>query len=199
MKNRIITIGRQFGSGGREIGTRLAEILGVDFYDKKLVTLAAERTGVIPEVLEDADEKAASPWLYAAADVNGISIYNPTSSNDRLFELQSNLIKEVAAKGDCVIVGRCADYILRNEDIELYNLFICAPLPVRVARKQAQEKLEENDAKSLIKKEDKQRRTYYNYYTGKEWNSPESYDLTVNSSRLGIAETASLLARIFAK
>jgi Cytidylate kinase len=199
MKTRVITIGRQFGSGGREIGLRLAEALSVEFYDKQLVTLAAERSGVIPEVFENVDEKAASPWLYAAVDVNGITTYIPTSSNDRLFELQSNLIKEVAAKGDCVIVGRCADYILRNEDIELYNLFVCAPMEIRIARKQAQEKLDENSTKALIKKTDKDRRAYYNYYTNKEWNSPESYDITVNSSRLGITETAILLSKIFAK
>ncbi len=199
MKNRVITIGRQFGSGGHEIGMRLAEELGFEFYDKKLVTLAAERTGVIPEALEEADEKATNPWLYATMETGGMSMYSPTSSNDRLFELQGKIIKEAAASGDCVIVGRCADYVLRNEDIELYNVFICAPLDTRIARKQAQEKLDEGDAKALVKKVDKQRRTYYNYYTGKDWDSPESYDITVNSSRLGIPDTAKLLAQIFKK
>lgn len=196
MKNRVITICRQFGSGGHEIGKRLAEELEIPFYDKQLVVMAAERTGVIPEKLEEADEKATSPWLYAALDEHGNGLYKGVSANDALFELQSSIIRECAQKSDCVIVGRCADYVLRDEDVELFNIFICAPASVRCARKQALEHWDEGTAMSAMKKADRQRRNYYNYYTGKNWGNPESYDLMLNSSRLGIAGSVQLLAKL---
>ena len=197
MKNRIISICRQFGSGGHEVGKRLAEELDIPFYDKQLVVMAAQRSGVIPEKLEAADEKATSPWLYAALDEHGQGLYKGVSANDTLFELQSGIILECAQKSDCVIVGRCADFVLRDEAVELFNVFVCAPLQKRCARKQALEHWDEGEAMAALKKADRQRRNYYNYYTGQNWGVPENYDITINTGRIGIAQAVHLLAKEF--
>ena len=125
---KIITIGRQFGSGGREIGEKLAQKLNYTFYDKNLIILAAEKGGMSHETLGAADEKAANPWLYAAMSQTGQTNINTNiSTNDTLFSLQSQIIKDIAKTENAVIVGRCSDYILRNEDVELLNVFIYAP------------------------------------------------------------------------
>ncbi len=193
---KIITIGRQFGSGGREIGEKLAQKLNYTFYDKNLIILAAEKGGMSQEVLTNADEKAANPWLYAAMSQTGQANINTSfSTNDTLFTLQSQVIKEIAKTENAVIVGRCSDYILRNEDVELLNVFIYAPTEARVKRITKRAQVTEQQALQLIKKTDKQRKCYYDFYTDKKWASHSSYDLNLDSSRFGIDKAVEIIAK----
>ncbi len=193
---KIITIGRQFGSGGREIGEKLAEKLGYTFYDKNLIILAAEKGGISHEVLNNADEKAANPWLYAAmAQTGQTSINSNICTNDTLFALQSQIIKDIAHSENAVIVGRCSDYILRNEDVELLNVFIYAPREARVHRIMERMQVSEQQAVQLIKKNDKQRKCYYDFYTDKKWASHSSYNLNIDSSRFGIDKAVEIIAK----
>ncbi len=193
---KIITIGRQFGSGGREIGEKLAQKLGCSFYDKNLIILAAEKGGMSHEALSNADEKATNPWLYAAMTQTGQTSFGGSiSTNDTLFNLQSDIIKEIAKTENAVIVGRCSDYILRNEDVQLLNVFIYAPDSARVKRIAERMNVTEQQALQLIKKNDKQRKCYYDFYTDKKWSAHASYDLTIDSNRFGIDGTVEIIAK----
>lgn len=197
MENKIIiTIGRQFGSGGKQIGQALANRLGIAFYDKELINLASQESGLCPEVFEKADERTSGSLLQAFA--MGISmnhaIYQPNNylSNESLFRIQSDVIHKLAHEKSCILVGRCADYILR-ENKNCINLFIQCPLEERIQRISQSHQLSEQEAAELIHKTDKARAGYYNYYTDKTWGAAASYDLTVNSSVLGIEETTAFL------
>lgn len=193
---KIITIGRQFGSGGREIGEKLAQKLNYTFYDKNLIILAAEKSGMSHEALKNADEKAANPWLYAAMSQTGqMNINANISTNDTLFSLQSQIIKDIAKTENAVIVGRCSDYILRNEDVELLNVFIYAPTEARVKRIAERAQITEQQALQLIKKTDKQRKCYYDFYTDKKWASHSSYDLNIDSNRFGIDKAVEIITK----
>lgn len=199
MENKIvITIARQFGSGGREIGNRLSELLGIPLYDRELITAAAEAGNLHPEVAEKADEKAASSLLYTLAmgsnifTSHGAGVSLPV--NDRLYLLQSDFIREKAAEGSCIIVGRCADHILKD-NINRFSVFVYAPLSVRRRRvTERHPELSENGALELINKTDKRRATYYNFYTGGKWGKYENYQMALDSGALGIEGTADLLA-----
>ncbi len=199
MENKIvITIARQFGSGGREIGNRLSEILGIPLYDRELITAAAEAGNLHPEVAEKADEKAASSLLYTLA--MGSNIFTSHGAglslpvNDRLYLLQSDFIREKAAEGSCIIVGRCADHILKDNP-NRFSVFVYAPLSVRRRRvTERHPELSENGALELINKTDKRRATYYNFYTGGKWGKYENYQIALDSGALGIEGTATLLA-----
>ncbi len=195
--NTIITIGRQFGSGGREVGKKLAESLNIPFYDRDLIALAAEKSGYNPEILEEADEKASNIFLQsftATSFASGSRVSLPTeiSLNDKLFFAQADIIKSLADKGSCVLVGRCADYILRERK-ECVNIFIHADINVRIERVARLYNLTPAAAKNIIHKTDKKRAGYYNYYSNKEWSDVKSYDLSVNSVALGIDGTVEIL------
>ena len=193
---KIITIGRQFGSGGREIGEKLAQKLNYTFYDKNLIILAAEKGGMSHETLGAADEKAVNPWLYAAMTQTGqTSINMNISTNDTLFALQSQIIKDIAKTENAVIVGRCSDYILRNEEVELLNVFIYAPTEARVKRIMERMEVTEQQALQLIRKNDKQRKCYYDFYTDKKWASHSSYDLNIDSNRFGVDKAVEIIAK----
>lgn len=192
----IICIGREFGSGGHEIGKQIAEELGYEFYDRELVEKAAEKMSSMPvEELDKADEKKRNPWLYRAWYEEENEEMNGASANDILFHVNSQLITELAEKGNCVFVGRCADYILEKNGIEHLSFFIAAPFQDRVERKMKQLSMDEKTATALVRKKDKERKAYYNYYTGGSWGKPYNYDFCVNSSKLGIEETAKQLAK----
>ncbi len=199
MENKIvITIARQFGSGGREIGNRLSEILGIPLYDRELITAAAKAGNLHPEVAEKADEKASSSLLYTLA--MGSNIFTSHGGglslpvNDRLYLLQSDFIREKAAEGSCIIVGRCADHILKD-NANRFSVFVYAPLSVRRRRvTERHPELSENGALELINKTDKRRATYYNFYTGGKWGKYENYQMALDSGALGIEGTADLLA-----
>ena len=188
MENFVITIGRQFGSGGRAIGEKLASKLGVAFYDKELISLAAKESGINPEVFESVDEKAANSLLYSLSMGmynfgSGFSAMGDLPVNDKLYLLQHKIIKDIAAKESCVIVGRCADYVLRDHP-NCVNIFVYADMEFRKAESVKKHGIDEARAEHIINKTDKSRANYYNFYSGRKWGSTENYDLCVNSSKL---------------
>ncbi|MBQ2823994.1 MAG: cytidylate kinase-like family protein [Oscillospiraceae bacterium] len=187
MSYKVITIGRQFGSGGHNIGEKLAEKLGFSYYDKNLIELAAEKSGMSHGVLSEADEKAANPWLYAALSQTGQTHINMNiCTNDALFSTQSEIIRNIAKTENAVIVGRCSDYILKDEDVDLINIYVYAPMEARIKRTMERDKVNEAQAVSLIKRNDKQRKLYYDFYTDRKWASHVNYDITINSETFGI-------------
>ena len=135
MKKHVIALGRQFGSGGREIGRKLSESLGFAYYDRELLKLAAERAEVGEELFADKDEKAGNPWLFKAFYQGGPKVKQGQSAEDVLFQMQSEIIRELAEKEDCIIVGRCADLVLTGQDVDCLSLFICAPFEWRACRR----------------------------------------------------------------
>lgn len=181
-KNLTITIGRQFGSGGREVGLKLAEKLGVPFYDKELLSHTAKKSNLGENVVEYYDEKQSIPFVPQSSL---FEIYQMPMS-DKVFIAQSDAIRDLAAKGSCVIVGRCADYVLRDSE-NVLNLFIHADMKFRIARKE--EVLPGKtpaEVESHIRRVDKKRSKYYSYYTDKAWGDARSYHLCVDTSRFGI-------------
>lgn len=200
-KKLIITIARQYGSGGREIGERIATALGIPKYDKELITEAASRGDLDPGVIQKADETAANSLLYTLA--MGSNVFGTAMSfgykmpiNDKLFLLQSDVIKSYAKEGSCVIIGRCADYVLRDEP-NLLRVFIYGDLEHRQQRVLERHKdVKPSQAIDIINKTDKRRASYYNFYTGNKWGKYDNYDIAINSSTLGIEGTAKMLTRI---
>ena len=193
----VITISRQFGSGGHEVGERLARELNVPFYDKALIAMAAKQSGLSEEVFANADEKATSSLLYSmvmgsysfGARVPGI---NEMPINDKLFIIQSDIIKKAASEGPCVVVGRCADYILREHD-NCLNVFVHANKETRIRRSIAKKDCEEKKAADFVTKKDKQRANYYNFYSNKRWDDLQNYDITIDTSRFTLDEAVELL------
>ncbi|MDO4633321.1 MAG: cytidylate kinase-like family protein [Eubacteriales bacterium] len=195
--NSIITIGRQYGSGGREIGEKLAKALEIPFYDNELLDRAAKDSGLAQELFENHDEKPTNSFLYSlvmdtytmgysAAALSGMPI------NHKVFLAQFNAIKKIADEGPCVMVGRCADYAL-EEYPNCIKIFIYGDKKARIQRIMKRRDLSEAKAKEAISKTDKQRASYYNYYTNKRWGEIGSYDLCIDSGMLGIDGTASLI------
>ena len=204
MDNKIIvTVGRQFGSGGREIGKRLAKALGIAYYDSELITEAARQSGLCEEVFQKADEQAASGLSYAFtmgfANFTGgaYTPYNMVLSNDGLFQLQSDAIRKLAEQS-CVMVGRCADYILRDDPACL-SVFIHSSEAQRLHNIMARQPIGEEEARQLMEKKDKQRSTYYNYYTNKTWGMASSYNLSIDASIFGVEETVNFILRFIAE
>lgn len=190
MSKVIITIGRQYGSGGREIGKKLAEKLNAPFYDNKLLEVAAKESGISKEIFEQNDEKPVNSLLYA------LSVNNYTSDtmpfNHMLFMAQFNAIKKIAGEGSCVIVGHCADYVLREEK-NVFNIFVHADIELRTQRAVNLYDVPEKKARDVVLRVDKQRASYYNYYTWKKWGHVENYDLALDSGKLGIDNCVSLI------
>jgi len=193
MSMPVIALGRQFGSGGREIGRILAEQLGCPFYDRELISLAAKRAEVREELFAGKDEKAGNPWLFTGVYEGGSLVRRGRSAEDILFEMQSQVILDLAGQGSCIIVGRCADYVLRQAGIPVCSLFLCAPFAWRVAHRMEIDGISEAQAADTIRRLDKQRSKYYTAYTRREWGLPENYDLCINTSVLGVENTAQAL------
>lgn len=196
--NTIAAIGRQYGSGGREIGEMLADMMGVPFFDRELIALAAEKSGVSKDVYSHIDETATNSLLYAlSTGAYTLSSHFTTVSdlplNDKLYIIQTNLIKDIVKEnGSCVIVGRCADYILKD-DPRLASIFIHAPLKSRISRIMEKEGLNAASAESRIIKTDKKRANYYNFYTNREWGDLNNYELCMDSTVLGKEKTAEFI------
>ena len=193
MEHLIITIGRQLGSGGRHIGKRLAEQLGLSFYDKELINIASKESGLCEDVFEQADEKKNRSLLgnwfgLRSSLMSGDFQVNSCMSDESLFQIQSDVIRKLAEQQSCVFVGRCADYILR-ENSRCINIFISAEIDDRIRRVSEMMQVSSDKATELIRQTDKKRAEYYNYYTNKEWGAAKSYHLCVNSSLLGETET----------
>lgn len=197
--NTIVTIGRQFGSGGRAVGAKLAEKLGVKCYDKELIKRVAKESGLCPEILENNDERPTSSFLYnLVMDTYSFGITNSNyvdmPLSHKVFLAQFETIKKIADEGPCVIVGRCADYALADYD-NVLNLFVYGSVDERVERVKMLYNVGDKEARDTIIKKDKQRASYYNYYSTKKWGKAETYDLCVDSFVLGIDGTVELLSQ----
>ena len=196
--NLIITIGRQFGSGGREIGKRLADLFGIAYYDKELIKLASEESGLCKEFFEKADEKASQSIIGGLFGTrfpfisDGAIPYGSCLSNDALFKIQSDVIRELAEKQSCLFVGRCADYILRDHP-RCVNIFVSASKEARIERLMHIHHISTEAAEELMEKADKKRSAYYNYYTNKTWGMASSYNFSIDVSVLGIDETVEFM------
>lgn len=197
--NTVITIGRQFGSGGREIGEKLAAHFGIQCYDKELLTRAAKESGFCEEMLTNHDERPTNSFLYNLVMDTYSFGYNTSAFVDmpisqKVFLAQFDTIKKIASEGPCVIVGRCADYALSDFKNSIH-LFIYADEEAKVSRISKKYNVSEAKAKDMIIKKDKQRQSYYNYYSSKKWGRADSYDFCIDSSLLGIDGTVCLISQ----
>lgn len=198
MNNKyVITIGRQFGSGGRAVGEKLAEKLGIKFYDKELISIAAKESGISPEIFNNIDETATNSLLYSLSMGlfsfgNGPLAMGDLPVNDKLYILQHQIIKDLATKEPCVIVGRCADYVLKDNP-HCVNVFIHADIEYRKKRAVVVHNIEEKRAESIINKTDKTRANYYSFYTGQKWGQTSNYDLCIDSSKLSDDQIVDLI------
>lgn len=195
MKRTIITIGRQTGSGGREIGVKVADALGIPYYDREIVSRAAEMSDMTEEFINAHDEKKSGSLMYSLVMDNISPPISSIPSNDRVFLAQFNAIKEAAKEGSCVIIGRCADYAL-EDDPDLLSIFIYADYDFRAARIQEETNLTGSGLRNLIAKTDKSRSNYYNYYTGKKWGKMTGYHMCLDSSKLGIDTCVKFICEI---
>lgn len=195
-KKYFINIGRQLGSGGRQIGEKLAAKLNISFYDKELIQIASKESGLGKEFFEQADEKTGHSLLGGLLGLRTSFVDEINSNNylcnETLFKIQSDVIRELAQQKSCLFVGRCADSVLK-EYPRCINVFINADIKDRIKRIADIQQLSENKAKDYIEKMDKKRADYYNYYSNKIWGAAESYHLCINSSVLGIDDTVTFL------
>ena len=187
----IINIGRQFGSGGKEVAVRIGSRLGIPVYDNELISKAAEESGFSKELFERSDEKRSmfNMFSFFGSDRFGSS-QNYVGDNE-LFKIQSEVIRGIAEKGSAIFVGRCSNYILR--DMECLDVFICAPIEERIKRVSERTGLDGDSATSRIGRQDHTRQTYYNFFTFGNWGAASDYDLCVDSSILGIEGTAEFI------
>lgn len=193
----IITIGREFGSGGRQIGQEIANYFGIKCYDKELLEHAASASGICKELFEHHDEKPTNSFLYSLVmDTYSFGYssagFNEMPMNHKIFLAQFEAIKKLAGEGPCVMVGRCADYALADWK-DCFSVFIHADMDARIRRIAEKYGKPDKKAKEMIVKTDKSRSSYYNYYTNKKWGDAQSYHLCVDSSKLGIENTAKVI------
>lgn len=182
MNDVIVTIGRENGSGGREVGRILAGLMGVKCYDRELIEETARKAGVSVDEVMRSEERRAGSLLY----FGGIPASNP------LFDAQSEAIMDIASKGPCVFVGRCADYVLRNRE-DVVNVFITAPVPDRIRRSAERNGISERNAYERIKRKDDERAEYYRRHTGRVWGSVSNYNLSVDTGSIGVENAAKLI------
>ena len=195
----IITIGRQCGSGGRRIGRMLAKRYGIDFYDKELLQRAAKESGLCEDLFMTHDEKPTSSFLYSLVmDTYSLgytsSGYMDMPIKHKIFLAQFDTIKKIASEHSCVIVGRCADYALAGFE-DMVSIFVGADDEDKIRHIMEEEEVGYDKAKEIMVKADKRRASYYNYYSSKRWSDSRSYDLCINSSRLGIEGSVDLIQR----
>ncbi len=197
-KNIVVTIARQFGSGGHEIGRRLAKRLNVPLYDKELITHAAQESGLSEEVLHYFDEKPTNSLLYSLSTgaysvAEGGVVNYSLPVNQQVFQAQFDAIRSLAEKSSCVIVGRCADYALENHEGHV-SIFVHADLHDRMERVAEYDHITLTEAKNRVIKSDKRRANYYNFYSGKKWGDAGTYDLCINTSTVGYDNAVELIA-----
>lgn len=194
---KVITINRTYGSNGKKIGQALAEHLGIHYYDKELLQIVAAEHEIPYDELLKADEKRASMWRYPVDDKFQMEPqYRFEPVNDLLVEAQMNIIRDLAEKEDCIIIGRCANNILKEYPTSK-SIFVHAPMDYRIQVVMEREHCDEKHARSLIKKMDKQRRYYYEYYTDHEWMDMEQYDLCIDSGSLSMEQIIETLAALY--
>ena len=197
--NYVITIGREFGSGGREIGRILAEKLNIKCYDKELLALSAKESGLSEELFKFNDEKPTNSFLYSLVmDTYSMgysgSSYMDVPMNQKIFMAQYECIKKLAEQESCIIVGRCADYALKDMP-GLVSVFISADMDFKIKRVIEMYGCDEVKAKDIINKTNKKRASYYNYYTSKKWGDARSYDLCINTSKVSVDDAVDLILK----
>ena len=189
MQKKIVTISRQYGSGGRYIGKKLSEKLGIPCYDEKLIDMVAKESGFAQDFVAEKGERMTGSLLFNIASslsyANNVFSGNGVSLQDEIYFIQNKIIKDLAEKGSCVIVGRCADYILRERD-DVLNVFIHADMASKINRAVTYFGITEDQAPAHLKKKDKARSNHYKYYTDQDWGMASNYDLSLNSGALGI-------------
>ncbi len=198
-KNIIITIGRQYGSGGREVGARLAEELGISFYDKNILRMNSSESGIKESYFHLADERAGGNLLYKIVnslkpEVSKPSYGSDLVSADNLFKFQSEVIRKLAAAESCVIIGRCAEYLLEGMP-GLLRVYLYADMSYREKRIRELGYYKPEDVVKNIKRIDKERREYHRYYTGRDWEDKENYDLMINTAVVGIDGAVRMIKR----
>lgn len=197
MASKVVTIARQYGASGRYTGEVLSELTGMPYYDRELITMSADRSGMKEDVLESHDEKAQSSLLYTLAigsvnyGMNDMSPYTMPLS-DKLFVQQSNIIHELARKSSCIIVGRCADYVLRDEK-NVVRVFLKADLNVRAERVAKRHSISLSEAQDMCIKTDKRRANYYSHYTGQKWGQINLYDLVIDTTVIDAKGAAAVI------
>ncbi len=197
LMNKIITISRQYASGGREIGRLLGEHYNIPVYDHDLISLAAKESGFTENFFEKAEDKASNSLIYSIAmglNVFGNQGYNKEiiSIDDKVFIAQSEIIRKVANEGPCVIIGRCADYVLRDE-VETVNIFLWGQIEARIKRAIEVYGMSHSKAEENVLKVDKKRANYYNYHSDRKWGRSDNYDISLQTDRIGIENSAKLL------
>ena len=197
MAYKVITISREFGTGARTIGQKLAEELGFAYYDRAIIQMAAEKSGLSPDFIAKNEEKANNNFLFNIATSayisSGLNLQYTVPVNDRAFIAQSDVIREVAAKGNCVIIGRCANYVL-NDHPDIMKVFVRAEKPDRIARCINEYGYDPKTVEAEINKIDKGRASYYKYYTGSAWKDMDNYDVCINTSKADIDKSVKALA-----
>lgn len=196
-KKVVITIGRQYGSGGAETGKRLADELGIGFYDKNILRMNSDESGIKESYFHLADEKAGNKLLYKiisslTPDKGAPSFGSDLISADNLFRFQSEVIRKLAAEESCVIIGRCANYVLDGMD-GLIRIFLYADLKERERRIREKDLYDEKEILKNIKRIDRERRDYHRYYTGQDWENPENYDLIINTGKIGVDKAVAII------
>ena len=190
-KHTIINIGRQFGSGGKEVAEKIGASLGIEVYDNELISKAAEESGFSRELLERSDEKRSVFSLFSFFGADRFGSTRNYMGDNELFKIQSDVIRGIAEKGPAIFVGRCSNYILRDK--ACLDAFVSAPLEARVKRVMERLDVDEEEAKTRIERQDRTRQTYYNFFTFGNWGAASDYDLCLDSSILGIEGTAELI------
>ena len=185
MINSVITISRQYGSGGRYVARKLAERLGIPYYDNEIITMSAKESGYAEDMFEKAEQLSSHSLLYSISMYGAASGVYGLPLSDKIFLIQSDIIKKCAEKGPCVIVGRCADYVLQ-EHPNVLNFFLHSDIDSRAKRVKAYYNCDEKNTKDYILKRDKKRAAYYNYYTTNRWGSTENYHMSINTDAVGI-------------
>lgn len=190
MSHKVICLGREFGSGGHEIALRAGGSLGIRVYEKDIFTLACKYGEVSEKTFQSADEAATNPWLFRTVHEGNYHVTRGLPTSEVLFELQSHEIRRIAGREDCIFVGRCADFVLKDEDVRMLRVFVHAPEEQRIRRKMEQEHLSREKATRLVHKMDRQRKRYYESYTNRPWGEEVGCDLYLDTGRITLEQAA---------
>ncbi len=195
---KVICIGRQYGSGGHKLAQTLAERLNIPYYDKKILEDAIIKSGMNAEILHNAEERLPNPLLHSIYYEGNSSDYYGKSANEILYMAQKSMILEYAEKSDCLIVGRCADVILKeNTNYAVKSIFVAAPMSYRIAATMKNDDTDEKNAAAIIRKADKRRSAYYSYHTGKDWGKASDYDFCINTATNDLKSIIEILTSIY--
>lgn len=197
MANKIICIAREFGSGGHEIAVKTGSKLRIRVYEKDLFHLACKYGELSEKMMESADETATNPYLFRTVHEGNYHVTRGLPTSEVLFQLQSHEIKKIAQQENCIFVGRCADFVLKEEDVKILKVFVRAPVEWRIKRKMQQEHLRREKATRLVHKMDKRRKRYYESYTGQVWGDRRYYDIYIDTGTTGFEEAVTTICNLY--